>query len=382
MIDQSFTVDTLQKLVRINSVNPGLESDGAGEEEVGRYIFSLLEELGIEVELDELLPGRFNVTGMLPGSGGGRSLMLNAHMDTVGVAGMNDPFSGRIENGKLYGRGSYDMKGSIAAILAAGKAIRDTGWVPKGDLILSFVVDEEHKSIGAQALVKKLKTDASIVTEPTGLDICLAHRGFGVYKLTTYGKTAHGGRHRQGIDANTRMGLLLAELDKLSKKLPEWKKHPLCGEASMHVPLISGGRSLFIYSGECTIHVERRTVPGETETEIDSNLHEIIQKLEKKVPGFRATLEKVIWRSPYEIDQHARIVKETAAVVATTLGSKPAFIGHTWWEDSSIFGEAGIESVIIGPKGDGIHEDVEWVDIDSVITLAEILYRTSLNFCG
>ncbi len=382
MIDQHFTISTLQKLVRINSVNPGLESDGPGEEEIGRFIFSLLEELGIEAELDELEAGRVNVTGIIPGSGGGRSLMLNAHMDTVGITGMKDPFSGKIENGKLYGRGSYDMKGSIAAIVAAAKAIREERGVLKRDIVLSFVADEEHESIGAQALVKRLKTDAAIVTEPTGLDICLAHRGFGVYRITTLGKTAHGGRHRQGVDANTRMGLLLAELDKLSKQLPEQKKHPLCGEASMHVPLICGGRSLYIYAGECTAHVERRTLPGETEAEIESDLYEIIHRLERAVPDFQVNVEKVIWRSPYEIDENARIVKVAAAAASAVLGSKPGFIGHTWWEDSSIFGEAGIESVIIGPKGDGLHEDIEWVDTDSVIALAEILYHTSVRFSG
>ena len=305
--------------------------------------------------------------------------MLNAHMDTVGVTGMADPFSGKIRDGKLYGRGSYDMKGSIAGILGVAKAIRDQKQQPDGDLILSFVADEEYESIGAQALVKKLKPDAAIVTEPTDLDICLAHRGFGIYKITTSGKTAHGGQHRSGVDANIKMGLLLAKLDRLAKKLPEENRHPLCGEASLHIPLIQGGKSLFIYSNECTIHVERRTLPGETASGIASDFSSIIEELHQKDPDFQAALEQLIWRAPYEVDQNAPIVSEVRKAASTGPGDQPAFIGHTWWEDSAIFGEAGIETVIIGPKGGGIHEEVEWVDVDSVTDLAGILYRVAIG---
>jgi len=381
MIDQTFAIETLQKLVQINSVNPGLDETGPGEREIGTYIFNLLKELGIEAELDEVAPGRVNVTGRIKGNSGGKTLMLNAHTDTVGVSGMENPFSGRIEDGKLYGRGAYDMKGSIAAILAAAKFIQDNRITFGGDLILSFVADEEHESIGAQALVQKLNADAAIVTEPTGLDLCLAHRGFGIFKITTQGKTAHGGNHMLGTDANLKMGLLLTELSILSHKLPKERKHALCGDASMHVPLIKGGRSLFVYSNECTIHVERRTLPGETERMIESELSEIIKKIEQTDPDFRAEMEPVIWRSPYEVDSKAPVVVDLKAAAASVLGRTPITIGHTWWEDSAIFGEAGIECAIIGPKGGGIHEDIEWVETESVVKLAEILYGTAERFC-
>jgi len=372
MIDKDFTIKTLQKLVQTHSVNPDLEDGGAGEAEIGRYIFTLLEKLGIETEIDEISPGRLNVTGVIKGEGTGPSLMLNAHMDTVGVKGMDEPFSGKIDDGKLFGRGSYDMKGSIASILAAAKSFKEERISLKGDLILSFVADEEYESIGAQALVKKIKTDIAIVAEPTNLNLCTAHRGFGIWKITTKGKTAHGGNHHLGVDANMNMGLLLTELHKRSKDLPKKKKHPLCGEASLHVPMIRGGRSLFIYADECTIRLERRTLPGEKKKQIETELLEIIEKLHKQHSGFEAELESVIWRSPYEINQSASIVKDVVKAVAGITGKQPEIIGHTWWEDSAIFGAAGIETVILGPKGGGIHEDVEWVEIDSVIKLAEI----------
>jgi len=269
----AYITQTLQKLVQINSVNPSLEAGGGGEEEIGRFISAELSSLGIQHEIEPIADKRVNVTATIPGSGSGKSLILNAHMDTVGTSGMDAPFSGDIKNGKLYGRGSYDMKASIAAILCTAKTLIEEGQKPNGDLILSFVADEEFESIGAKRFVEKYRADAAIVTEPTDLQICLAHRGFGVFKITTQGKTAHGGEHRLGVDANTSMALLLAELHKYGKRLPEEINHPLCGEASMHVPLIEGGNSLFIYSNRCTAHLERRTLPGETEQSVMNELN-------------------------------------------------------------------------------------------------------------
>ena len=243
------------------------------------------------------------------------------------------------------------------------------------------MADEEFESIGAKRFVEKYKADAAIVTEPTDLQICLAHRGFGVYKVETKGKTAHGGNHKLGTDANMKMGLLLKELEKHARKLPGQKQHPLCGEASVHVPLIKGGNSLFIYSDACTIHVERRTLPGETKENVTRELLAIIHKLEEKDPDFKASLECIIWRDPYEINRNTPIVKELNHAFKSVLGSPPSYVGHTWWEDSAIFGQAGIETVIAGPKGNGIHEAVEWVEIDSVVNLSDILYDTALRFC-
>ena len=382
MIDRNFTIQTLQKLVQINSVNPMLDNSGHGEEEIGRYIHSLLTDLGVSSEITEIEPGRVNVTGIIKGNGIGKSLMLNAHMDTVGTKGMSDPFSGRISHGNLYGRGAYDMKGSIAAILAVAKALQDKQIKLSGDLVFSFVADEEYESAGAQELIKSIKTDAAIVTEPTDLGICTAHRGFGIYKISAFGKTAHGGNHHIGIDANMLTGLLLAELWDWSKKLPALKSHPLCGDASMHVPLVGGGRSLFVYSHECSIHAERRTVPGETEKSVRQELQKLIDTVSEKEPLFKAKIEPVLWRSPYEISAQSEIVKILAGSVTDFLQEQPRYIGHTWWEDSAIFGEAGIETVIIGPKGGGIHEDVEWVDLHSVCDLAEILLHSTTSFCS
>ena len=374
-IDKQYITETLQKLVQINSVNPGLDEKGPGEKEIAIYIAERLQEMGIEPIIEELAPRRLNVTGVIKGDGSGRSLMLNAHMDTVGVKGMSDPFSGRIENGKLYGRGAYDMKGSIAAILGAAKAIRESDRTLNGNLVLSFVADEEYESIGAEALVKKIRTDDAIVAEPTNLRLCTAHRGFGIWKITTKGKTAHGGNHHLGVDANGNMGLLMAEIHRRAERLQEEKVHPLCGAASMHLPLVSGGRSLFIYSHECEVHVERRTLPGESREEIEMDLRELMNELQSRHSGFEASMELVIWRSPYEIDTNRSIVKRVSDSLEAVRGTQPEIIGHTWWEDSAIFGDSGIETVVLGPKGGGIHEDIEWVEVESVVDLARVFLK-------
>ncbi len=382
MIDKNFTSNTLADLVKINSVNPDLSKDGAGEEEIALYIDGILKSIDVESHVSVLKPGRVNVTGTLKGTGGGTSLMINAHTDTVGVEHMDEPFSARIENGKLYGRGSYDMKGSIAAMLAMAKAIRENKIEHTGDIVLTFVADEEYESIGTQEVIKQYKTDAAIVTEPTDLDVCVAHRGFGIYEIKTKGKIAHGGRHQEGIDANTKMGTLLVELEKLADRLPDEKHHALCGQASMHVPLIKGGQSLFIYSGECTINAERRTLPGEREVEVLQDLQNIIDMLSERDKDFNAEIKPLIWRAPYEVSRDAAIVKKLSQCAAKVLGCQPAYIGHTWWEDSAIIGKTGTDTVIIGPKGGGIHQEVEWVEIQSVIDLATILLKTADDYCG
>jgi len=379
MKNRKFITNTLIDLVKINSVNPALEQGGKGELEIGTYIHNVLTSLGFESRLDTLAPGRVNVIGTWKGEGSGKSLMLNAHMDTVGVSGMEDPFGAVVKDGKLYGRGAYDMKGSIAAMLGVAKAISEKKTILPGDLILTFVADEEFESIGAQKIAEQLKTDACIVTEPTDLRICLGHRGFGVYEISTKGQIAHGGLHREGIDANLKMGKVLYELDKFSKRLTKERKHSLCGEASLHVPLINGGQSLFIYAGNCTIQVERRTLPGESETQAIGELKNILEMLGKEDAEFKSTIKQLIWRNPHEIGKEAPIVRSLTASVGQVYS--PEFIGHTWWEDSGLFGEAGMDTVIIGPKGGGIHQHVEWVELDSVVTLSSILLNTALNFC-
>jgi acetylornithine deacetylase len=381
--DHDFTRKTLVDLVRINSVNPELSPDGRGESEIGAYVADALNQIGLSVQTYEIKPGRVNVVGTLRGRGGGRSLLLNAHMDTVGVEGMTiDPFGAEIRDGRLYGRGAQDMKGSLAAMMGAAKALVDNGIELAGDLLITAVVDEEHASIGTDDLVKHVTADAAIVTEPTDLTLCRAHRGFIWFEVETYGKAAHGSRFQEGIDANMRMGRFLAQLDELEQELRQRAPHPLVGPPSLHAARLEGGSEVSIYAAHCLLQIERRTCPGETVDQATAELQAIINRLAQADPTFKATVKTVFQRSPFEVGKDAQIVQALESVMADRIGETPTHTGQSFWTDAAILADAEIETVLIGPTGAGLHSEVEWVDVQSVLDLAEILTETAVRYCG
>jgi acetylornithine deacetylase len=381
-IDRDYIVRTLTDLVRINSVNPSIAPDGRGEMEIAAYVAGALRRLGLETTLHEPEPGRATAVGSLRGAGGGRSLMLNGHADTVGVEGMPEPFSGAIRDGRLYGRGAHDMKGSLASSIGAAKALVDARVSLKGDLVIAAVADEEYGSLGTMDLVGRYRVDAAIVTEPTNLDICLAHKGYIWIEVETEGKAAHGSRFTEGVDANMRMGRFLAELDKLERSLREGPAHPLVGPPSLHAAMVDGGSGLSTYAARCTLKIERRTIPGETEANAVAEIQAIVDRLTAADPTFRATVRPFFARQPFEVAPDAEIVKVLGGAARETLRRQPAFVGDTPWMDSALLAEAGIETVVMGPRGAGEHSIEEWVDIESVIEMAEILARTAIAYCG
>ena len=382
-IDETYLIDVLKDLVGIHSVNPSLTPQGQGEAELGAYVARALEELGLEVTLHEIEPGRVNVVGILKGSGGGRSLLLNAHLDTVGVEGMTiDPFGAEIRDGRLYGRGAQDMKASLAAMMAVAKAFVDAGITLGGDLLITAVADEEYASIGTEALVRQVQADAAIVTEPTDLQVCRAHRGFIWYDVETIGRAAHGSRFAEGIDANMRMGRFLGQLEILEQELLQREGHPLAGPPSLHAARLRGGQEVSIYAASCLLQIERRTVPGETQDQATAELQGIIDRLSVADATFKATVVPTFRRDPFEIGADADIVKILDQALQDRLGVQSAHIGQTFWTDAALFAKAGIETVLLGPKGYGLHSAEEWVDLGSTIDLAYVLAETAIKYCG
>lgn len=380
--DRDFIVRTLVDLVRINSINPSLASNGAGEAEIAGYLARTLAFLGLEARTFEALPGRATAVGILRGTGGGRSLMLNGHADTVGVAGMADAFSAEIRDGRLHGRGAHDMKGSLAACLGAVKALADAGARLRGDLVVAGVADEEYGSLGTSQLLEQYRTDAAIVTEPTNMHVCLAHKGYVWIEVTTRGKAAHGSRFTEGVDAVMRMGRFLAQLDGLEQALRSGPAHPLVGPPSLHAAMIQGGTGLSTYAAECTLKIERRTVPGESVEDVVAQVRRIADDLAARDPSFVADVRPFFAREPFEVSPDAAIVRAIANASAEVQGLPPAFVGDTPWMDAALLAEAGIETVVMGPTGAGEHSAEEWVDIDSVVRMAEILARTAAGYCG
>jgi acetylornithine deacetylase len=381
-IDRDYLVRICQGLVRIDSVNPILVPGAPGERAIGEYVADELAALGLAVRCHEPEPGRISVTGRLAGTGGGRSLMLNAHYDTVGVEGMATPFSGEVRDGRLYGRGAYDMKGSLAACLAAAKALRDTGVRLRGDVLIAAVADEEYGSIGTADLVTHTRTDAAIVTEPTALAVCLAHKGYCWIEVRTEGRAAHGSRFTEGIDANMRMGRFLVALEGLERDLRARPPHPLVGPPSLHAALLQGGAGLSTYAPSCTLQIERRTVPGETEAQVMQEIQALIDRLAADDPTFKAAARCFFTREPFEVPRDAGIVRALSGAVSHTTGATPRYVGDTPWMDSALLAAAGIETVVFGPGGAGAHADVEWVDVESMAQCATALAQAAVEYCG
>jgi acetylornithine deacetylase len=363
--------ELVSQLVAIDSTNPRLVPNGAGEAEVAAFAARWLEAAGLDVSVREVAPGRPNVVARAAGSGGGRDLLLNAHMDIVGVEGMTDPFTPRIEDGRLYGRGGFDMKGGLAAImLAAARAARAD---LRGDVIVAAVCDEEFASIGAEAVASEVWADAAIVTEPTGLEVCVAHKGFLWLEIETEGVAAHGSRPDLGVDAIAAMGGVLVGIERLAGALAAGRSHPLLGPGSVHASLIEGGRELSSYPDRCTLRIERRTIPGET--------RELVEAQVRALAG-KATVSTSFERLPFEVDPDVSIVRALRRHAADVLGRQPPVVGHWAWMDAAVFSAAGISTVVFGPGGAGAHATEEWVDLASVATCADVLESVAREFCG
>ncbi|MFB9990841.1 ArgE/DapE family deacylase [Deinococcus oregonensis] len=372
-------IDLLAALVRIDSTNPALVPDGAGESRIAQFIVDWLAAQGIEAELEEAAPGRPSVIARVTGTGGGRSLMLNAHLDTVGTAGMSAPFEPIIRDGQLYGRGAYDMKAGLAACLLALLDARDAQL--RGDVILTAVADEEHASLGMQRVLERVTADAAIVTEPTELGVSIAHKGFTWHEVTTHGHAAHGSRPDLGVDAIAHMGRVLGQLEVLGKNLTSREPHPLLGHASIHASLISGGQELSSYPERCMLLVERRTLPGETPEQITSEIDTLLAGLATD-PHFHAEHRLTLVRDPFGIPEDAPIVQSLQQAAAQVLGRPPAVIGQSFWMDSAFLAAAGIPTVIFGPCGGGAHAAEEWVDLASVQQCRQVLTTTLRAFCA
>ncbi len=380
-VDHDYLQDSLVNLVRINSINPNLVPTGPGEAEIAAYITNALHKLDLEVATHEPEPGRPSVVGTLKGSGGGNSLMLNAHVDTVGVDDMLDPFSATIRDGKLYGRGAYDMKGSLAACMTAVKGLIEAGATLAGDVMIAAVADEEYASLGTSEVIKHYHIDGAIVTESTELDIAIAHRGFIHLEVETIGRAAHGSRFEEGIDANMRMGYFLAELDKLEKDLRNREGHSLIGPPSLHAGVLKGGEGPSTYAASCMLQIERRTNPGETEKQVVGEIQTIIDRLSAADPTFKATQKTLIVRNPFEVDPNLDLIQALQEAATEVLGKQPVLVGQPYWMDTALLSDAGFKTVAMGPIGAGAHSKEEWVDLESVAKMGQVLAQTMLIYC-
>jgi acetylornithine deacetylase len=373
-------VQLLEQLVAIDSVNPSLVTGAAGESEIAAAVAEHMRSLDLEVHLQEAAPGRPNVIGVFDTGAPGPSLMFCGHTDTVGVDGMTAPFSPAVRGGRLYGRGAQDMKGGVAAMIDAARVLRDRG-PRRGRLIVAAVVDEEFASLGADELVREWKADAAVVTEPTGLQIGVGHKGFAWFEIETRGRAAHGSRPKDGRDAIFGMGRVLARLEQLDRELQTRAPHPIMGTASLHASIIEGGREWSSYPDRCLLQMERRTVAAESAAGAEAEIQSLLASLRGQDAGFEATSRLVFSRPPYEMpaghDLTAMLERHTA-----TRGVEAKTIGMSFWTDAAILGEAGIPSALFGPGGAGLHSTEEYVNLDDVVACRDVLAALAEEWLG
>lgn len=368
-------------LVAIDSRNPTLVAGAPGESGCALFLAGVLKEWGFDVELLEQVPGRPNLLARI-GPSDAPSLMFAGHLDVVGVEGMSHPpFSPDMREGRLYGRGSADMKGGIAAMCAAA-ATAVTSKSAKS-VVIAAVVDEEYESLGMRALLASgVRSEAAVLTEPTRLAICPAHRGFVWMSVGIRGRAAHGSRYDIGVDAITHAGLLLAELDSLERARDGELKHRLLGRGSLHASTISGGTGMSTYPESCELTIERRTLPGETAELALSEIREAMTRVKKRDPRFDASVTLTTAQAPSDVELEAPIVTKLAAAIRAE-GLQSPIEGLSAWTDAALLNEAGIPAICFGPGDIALaHSAEEWVLVEEIEKATKVLARLAAEWCG
>jgi len=371
------------KLVTIDSRNPTLVPDAPGEHQAAFFLADLLSSWGFSVSKQKVVDNRFNVIARAgPAAPGTKSLMLNGHLDIVGVDGMtHPPFDPTITDGRLYGRGSADMKSGIAAMcVAARDAVARR---IDGEVVIALVIDEEYESLGTRALIKSgIRADAAVIAEPTRLALCPAHRGFVWLRLDFHGRAAHGSRYDIGVDAITNAALVIAELDRFQTESLHQRTHPLLGRGSLHMSLVSGGTGLSTYPDLCTLELERRTLPGETEQTFLKEVGAAIAKVRETHAGLEVDISLTTAQSASDVGTDEPVMRAMSDALREEQLS-PRVEGLSAWTDAALLNEAGIPAICFGPGDIALaHSDTEFVPLAEIDTATRVLSRFVHSWCN
>ena len=372
-IPRGDAVALARALIQIDSRNPTLAPDSPGEGGCARALASVLDDWGFSVEVTEIAPGRSNVVAHI-GPSDAPALMLNGHLDVVGVEGMvHDPFAAEIRDNRIYGRGSADMKGGLAAMCAAAVSAPPN---TNRQIVITAVADEEYESLGMRALLASgIRAEAAIITEPTRLAICPAHRGFAWFDISFRGRAAHGSRYDIGVDAITHAALLLAELEELERTREAGPHHPLLGRGSLHASTIRGGVGMSTYPEACDLAIERRTLPGESAERAMREITDACDRVKAKHPAFDARVTLSTAQLPSDVSPNAPIVKRLRGALERE--NVPVKIeGLSAWTDAALLNEAGIPAICFGPGDIALaHAAEEYVPVEEIGVATRVLSR-------
>ena len=370
----SAVVDLTVALVGIDSVSPSLVPGSAGEHELASYLAERLSSAGFAVRLVEAAadPRRVSLIATRTGSRPGRTVVLNGHLDTVGVEGMPQPFTARIESGRLYGRGATDMKGGVAGLVVAAERLAAAD--APGTVIVALVADEEDASVGAEAVLDDLRArgvsmDLCLIAEPTWLDLAVAHRGYAVIDVRFSGKAAHSSQPGEGVDAIRALGKLLSAVEDSDASLRARPAHPLLSFGSLMATVVRGGSATFSVAATADVSVERRTLPGESSAAALDEVRALVDPIVAATPGLASTLTLTHAREPWQVDGSGRAAEFSAllsSALSATGSSAPDRVGAPYWMESALWQAAGIPTVVCGPAGGGLHAVDEWVDLEQL----------------
>lgn len=373
-----------EMLVRVDSRNPTLIPGAPGEAGCAHVLAEVLGGWGFRLEWQEVRDGRANLLARIGSSTPGAPvLMFNGHLDVVGVEGMTHaPFSSVIDGDRLYGRGSCDMKAGIAAMSVAAWHAAQRGI--RGEIIVAAVVDEEFESLGTRAMLARgTRADVAVVTEPTRLAICPAHRGFVWLEFSFTGRAAHGSRYDIGIDAIRHATLVMAALDRLQNEVLITHTHPLLGRASLHASTIAGGVGWSTYPGQCTLQVERRTVPGETTASVLHEVETLLTTLRAAEPQLSVSVRVDTSQGPSDVAVNAPLVQRLSAAHAAVRGAPPPIEGLSAWTDAALLNDAGIPAVCFGPGDIALaHAATEYVLLSEIDAATAVLTAFALDWCS
>lgn len=375
---QDQLIQYLTELVHINSVNPDLSTEGQEEREIAEYVSRHFHQLGIPTQVHTINGDRCNTTAFLKGASPGKILLMNGHLDTVGIEDMTDPFNLRKDGDKLYGRGTYDMLAGCAVQMGLATYFKDQPCPIS--LAFTFVADEESLSMGMEHLVEHYLPSLpaqpflGIFMEPTEESIGISNKGYAWFEIEIEGLAAHGSRPEQGINAIFPLGAALQELELINQELAQEKPHPYLGHATLHPGLISGGTGQSVIAAMSKLNWERRILPGESQDKLDRELKRVISAIENTNGDHKVKARQTFNRPPNEIPKNDLVEKLKKAAGNTN------YDGMSYWADSALASQAGIPSILFGPAGHGAHAVDEWVSLSSLVNCYESMKRFILDF--
>ncbi|WP_395242718.1 M20/M25/M40 family metallo-hydrolase [Agromyces sp. MMS24-K17] len=366
-------VDLAATLIGIDSVSSSLVPGAPGEARIAAHLAERLDAAGFAVRLVPAASdaSRVSLVAVRSGSRPGRTVVLNGHLDTVGVDGMPDPFTARIDGERLVGRGASDMKGGVAGLVVAAERLAAAD--APGTIVVALVADEEDASVGAEAVIadlsgRDLAPDLCLIAEPTWLDLAAAHRGFAVVDVALHGRAAHSSQPDQGVDAIRALGDLLAGIRAADASLHALAPHPLLGHGSLMATVARAGTAPFTVAAGAEVVVERRTVPCEASARALDEVRALVDGVVAGLPGLTAEVRLGMARAAWQVDATgaaAEFSRLLGAALAET-GTRPEPVGAPYWMESALWQEVGVPTVVCGPAGGGLHAVDEWVDLDQL----------------